>query len=244
MHRCKINNKVYIGQTSRTISRRSGLNGQNYLRKNKNNKDYTKFANAIIKYGWDNFYHIVLDTAETHDEADKKEMLYIKKYDSLNNGYNSTSGGNSKHKISDISRKRLSESHKKENLSIQAISNYSKCHIGKTPTKGKHYKLISDSKKGNKNPMYHKIPWNYNKHPSEKTIEKMKNCTKGSKSVRAKKVIGKNIKTNEEIVFGSLSEAAKYVNLKNPTSITSCCKNRQIQSAGFTWRYEISAYND
>lgn len=58
-----------------------------------------KFHNAIRKYGIDNFDKEVLECIEMDDKVELKkaldtlEMKYIEKYDSLNNGYNSTLGG-------------------------------------------------------------------------------------------------------------------------------------------------------
>ena len=51
MHRNMINDKKYIGITSRNVDLR-WQNGLGY----KN----THFGNAIKKYGWENFEHIIL----------------------------------------------------------------------------------------------------------------------------------------------------------------------------------------
>ncbi len=51
------------------------------------------FYNAIKKYGWDNFEHIILEEHLTRKEAKEKEIYYIEKYDSFYNGYNGTFGG-------------------------------------------------------------------------------------------------------------------------------------------------------
>ena len=45
---------------------------------------------AFNKYGWDNVEKIILEKVETHEEAVLRELHYIEKYDSLNNGYNLT----------------------------------------------------------------------------------------------------------------------------------------------------------
>lgn len=88
MHKNKINNKVYIGQTKRDPEKRWGQNGIGYKTQ--------MFYSAIQKYGWENFEHIILDTADTQELANIKEEQYIKKYDSTNpeKGYNLYSGGN------------------------------------------------------------------------------------------------------------------------------------------------------
>ena len=88
LHRNKINNKVYIGQTSCKNPNDRWRNGTHY--------GNTYFGRAIKKYGWDNFEHIILEKdILTSEEADQKEKYYIKQYKSNIStfGYNSTSGG-------------------------------------------------------------------------------------------------------------------------------------------------------
>lgn len=88
LHRNKINNKIYVGQTIQTPEKR-WKNGNGY-------KSCTLFYKAIQKYGWNNFEHIILEQKEmTPQEANEKENYYIKKYDSKNieKGYNINDGG-------------------------------------------------------------------------------------------------------------------------------------------------------
>lgn len=89
LHRNKINNKVYIGQTIQPVENR-WKNGEGY-------KSCHYFYNAILKYGWDNFEHIILEQNEnwTQEELNEKEKAYIILFDSTNpqKGYNITSGG-------------------------------------------------------------------------------------------------------------------------------------------------------
>ena len=87
-HKNKINNKVYIGITSRDPQTRWGSQGCNY-------KSSPYFYNAIQKYGWDNFEHNILYTNLTKEQACKLEQTLIQKYNAMNRefGYNSTSGG-------------------------------------------------------------------------------------------------------------------------------------------------------
>lgn len=87
--------KYYIGQTRFTLNERAGLNGIRYTKDNEPGKKVTsKFANAIRKWGWDSFEGEILeDNISSQEELNKLEMFYIEKYDSFNNGYNSTKGG-------------------------------------------------------------------------------------------------------------------------------------------------------
>ena len=109
MHRNKINNKVYIGQTGTSVEDR-WQNGKGY-------KGCTLFERAIKKYGWDNFEHIILEDNLTRDEIGQAENNFIALYDSTNpeKGYNISTGGESGHvgvKMSDETRKRMSEARK------------------------------------------------------------------------------------------------------------------------------------
>lgn len=141
MHKNKINGKVYIGQTSQRPQKRWD-NGNGY-------KTSSKFYNAIVKYGWDNFEHIILYTDLTLDEANQKEQELIKQYRSCEDkfGYNITSGGHNfthseetKRKISisnsiALRGKKWSESQRKlmsEMFSGEGNPFYGKHHNDKT----------------------------------------------------------------------------------------------------------------
>lgn len=90
LHRNKLNNKVYIGQTIQQNLEDRWKNGKGY-------KTCYYFYNAIQKYGWDNFEHIILEQSEdwTQEELNIKEKEYIVKYQANNPqyGYNITEGG-------------------------------------------------------------------------------------------------------------------------------------------------------
>lgn len=81
-----INSKVYIGQTRRSLIIR--WKEHLYLA----NKQDNKFHKAIFKYGEDNF---VIQVIEKVDEKllNEREEYWIKFYNSLIDGYNSTLGG-------------------------------------------------------------------------------------------------------------------------------------------------------
>ena len=94
MHTNKINNKVYVGITSQKVNGRWRLDGGGYLRKNKDGSyAQPKFARAILKYGWDNFEHIIWAEGLTHDDACHIERLLIGIWNSRDCGYNMTTGG-------------------------------------------------------------------------------------------------------------------------------------------------------
>lgn len=85
-----VNGKMYIGLTTQTLDNR--IQGH-YWQTINNHKNY-HFYNAIRKYGWENFkWEVIDDTAKTLDELCEKEIYWIAHYDTYNNGYNSTLGG-------------------------------------------------------------------------------------------------------------------------------------------------------
>ena len=82
--RNKINDKVYIGQTRRTIEERF----RDHLDIARNKKVQTKVYVKMREIGIDNFYPELLIECD-ENELNKYEQYYVEKYDSLNNGYNS-----------------------------------------------------------------------------------------------------------------------------------------------------------
>lgn len=80
------NNKVYIGQTIRPIQERF----KRHINDAINNILDTHFARAIRKYGKENFIIEKIDEANNQEELNKKEQYWIRKYNSIKNGYNET----------------------------------------------------------------------------------------------------------------------------------------------------------
>ena len=85
IHRNKINNKAYIGQTCQKPEDRWS----------RGYKGCSHFQSAIDKYGWDSFEHIIFETGLTQDEANKIEEMLIALFDTTNPsiGYNIRTGG-------------------------------------------------------------------------------------------------------------------------------------------------------
>ena len=82
-----VNNKVYIGFDSNWPKRMI-----NHKTRSKNNQ--AKFYDAIRKYGWDNFvWEPIYQSLNLNHTKDFMETFFIKEYDSFNNGYNATLGG-------------------------------------------------------------------------------------------------------------------------------------------------------
>lgn len=120
-----IDNKCYIGQTTRTVEERVlehfkyHLNGQSHCR---------KLSFAIKKYGPENFKIETIDTAISVDELNNKEVYWVKFYDSIGNGYNLAAGGDNR-LISDETREKLSKAGKGRKLSPDQIKKMRESHI-------------------------------------------------------------------------------------------------------------------
>lgn len=84
----KINGKVYIGQSQNVEFRCK--EHREILRKNSHRNH--KIQNAWNKDGEDNFTFELLEEC-TLEQLDEKEIFYIKKFNSYENGYNLTEGG-------------------------------------------------------------------------------------------------------------------------------------------------------
>lgn len=86
----KVNGKSYIGQTRYTVEFR--------WRQHQHKNDGCYFHNAIQKYGAENFTVETLEECEV-SQLDSREIYYIAKYNTFNEGYNLTIGGGGKRKI-------------------------------------------------------------------------------------------------------------------------------------------------
>lgn len=84
-----INDKVYIGQTVKTVEKR--------FQQHKNNSNKKYFSQIVLykafnKYGIENFICEEIEQIE-NEKLDEREKYWISYYDSYFNGYNSTLGG-------------------------------------------------------------------------------------------------------------------------------------------------------
>lgn len=127
IHTNKINGKKYIGQTILKPEDR-WQNGTGYKR-------CPKFWNAIKKYGWDNFEHKIIPAYP--EELDFLECEFIKKYNTIKNGYNSCSGGNKNKIFSEESKRKMSISKKGK-----TPSNYINFIIGRKSSKRNSKKVM------------------------------------------------------------------------------------------------------
>lgn len=138
----KINNKIYVGQTVGSF-------------KDRYNGDISKYTHnehlrrSIEKYGIDNFYIVEeYKVAYSQEELDYLEDWYITIYDTINPsmGYNKRGGG-SNGRMSQETRKKMSESKKGKTHSEESKQKISESLKGKTHSEETKQKLSKSASK-------------------------------------------------------------------------------------------------
>lgn len=161
-----INNKVYIGQTTRSLQiRRLG-----HLQCMRDGMD-SYFYNALRRHGSGNFNWQVICICPDIDSLNEQEQYYIKYYNSMDReaGYNLTSGGSCCIMSQETKDKlRLLATDRKP--SKETLIKLRNSHLGHYPTK-KTRKKMSEARTGAKN-------CNYGKTPSKETRDKISNTIK------------------------------------------------------------------
>lgn len=84
----KITNKSYIGCSKHSLEERWK---SHVYKSNSGSPGY--LHRSIAKYGKDSFDRVVLEKCYSHRQMFKSEIKYIEKFDTFNNGYNLTKGG-------------------------------------------------------------------------------------------------------------------------------------------------------
>ena len=156
-----INNKEYIGLTTRALEER----WKQHIRESNREGGWewnTPLGNAIKKYGKDSFQIFVLEECSSETELKQKEIQLIKERKSLSteNGYNLTLGGDGRlgYKLSEETKRKIGEGNIGKVMSNEAKEKMSvaakKRSVGKlSPMDGKKHtddalKKISESSKG------------------------------------------------------------------------------------------------
>jgi len=219
-----INNKIYIGSAIDTYNRFSKHKSQ--LNKNKHHNSYLQ--NSWNKYGEQNFKFEIIEYITDKNKLIEREQYWIDLTKSSNReyGYNINPIANSQlgRKLSEESRKKISDKNKGRIVSEETRQKLSDCHKGeKSYRYGKH---LTDEEKENIR------QFNLGKHHSKETKEKISKSNIGKKknfkngNPNNKKVIC----LNTNIVYNSIFEASNNTKVNNG-HIVSCCKGYR-KSAG------------
>jgi group I intron endonuclease len=118
VHINKQNGKRYVGITSKPKPEHRWNSGRGY-RENKH------FYQAIERYGWDGFDHIILYENLSEDQAKHMERALIQEWNTMDRefGYNMTLGGDGTpgYIPSEETRLKLSRARRRENLSDETL---------------------------------------------------------------------------------------------------------------------------
>lgn len=225
-----INGKKYIGITRTSLKERAGSNGHRY-------SGCLKFVSAIKKYGFGNFESKILFDGLSKKEAEQKEIELIKKYNTTNNkfGYNISTGGGIA-VITEESKRKLSET-KKEYYKTHKPWNFGKKGVQVAWNKGLKFPQYS----GKRHPLYGKVLTDEKKkHISEKNKEYYKTHNVWNKGKKLPYLPGnaeKVLCVETNIIYKSMSEAARENKIKSKSGICLCCKGKRPTAGGYHWKY-------
>lgn len=216
IHRNKTNNKCYVGITCQTANQR-WHGGSNYIQK-KADGSYSqpKFARAIKKYGWDGFEHIIWAEGLTKEKACRVEQLLIAMWDTIKNGYNIRSGGETNSTFQEESKRKMSESMKKRWEDEDYRKRTSEAHLGHELSEEHKQKLIAAN-----------------------TNRKMSQYTKDRLNESKYKKVAQYTKDGQLIkIWNSITEAADALGI-NMKGISNVCRHpeRYKTAGGFVWKY-------
>ena len=212
IHRNIVNNKLYIGITSKRADDRWGANGCNYIKKSQ-----PAFSNAIKKYGWDNFEHIIFADKLTEEKAKYLEILLIAmfktnctKHKNPAYGYNMTDGGNgsSGRVCSETTRRKIGEAN--SNPSEETRQKMRDARIGVYVSEETRQKM-SKAQKGKKgNPLSKEARQQLSKLAKERLKNPENNPMYGKKHTEeSKKKIGDGHRNPSEETRRKMSASAK-----------------------------------
>ena len=178
-HKNLKNGKSYIGMTSREPKDRWN-NGNGY--KN-NSKMWKDIQNSDWNKDWE---HNILGKFEDKQKALNIEEMFIWLFDSTNDGYNTSSYGNSHYERTEEHKRKISESHIGKHHSEETKKKMSEALSGeKSPNFGKHFseehkKKISQSKGVNGILQFSKNGEFIAEYPSTGEAERQTGCYHGN----------------------------------------------------------------
>lgn len=217
MYTSKTSQKSYIGQTMHSLKRR------------KSSGYSAHFNNAIRKYGWNDFESKILGKYP-QDQLNEMESHWISFYDTVNNGYNCTVGGNGSrgYKQSKETIDKKSTRIVQYDLHGNVINRFSSINEAMRLTKIRH---IHECVIGKSN--YHSSGGFVWKKANEKfEFSKDKYNNSGYKCKIASYT--KDGQCVEK--YDSINEAGRILGISS-SHIVETCKGTRKSAGGFVWKY-------
>lgn len=208
-----INGKCYIGQ-SRDIYAR----WKKHLYAYKNSPDY-KLYRAFKKYGISKFIFEIIEECEI-DKLNEREIYWISQYNSFNNGYNMTLGGEA---FNGANNKTVYQ----YDLSGKLIGEYKSAHEAERILKI-HFTNICKVCRGERRTAGG-FGWSYEKKEVEQPI---KTTIKHNTAVLQYDKSGNFIAE-----YQSAKEARRQTGI-NDTTIGLVCKGKGKTAGGYIWKYK------
>ncbi len=247
----KMNGKVYIGQTVRSLEKRWKEHKNSANKTPKYSKMY--IHRTINKYGFENFKIEVISRANDIEELNYRENYCIRLFNCLApDGYNLKTGGNNS-RYCEKSKKKISESHKGKKVynsqKVICLNNNmifeSQAAAGKFIGSRSVYDCISGRKEHIKGYVFKKLSdWDgkiwtekdlklFFKKYKQKTFSKMSKIRKG-KSLEHFKVRVKCV--NNGKTYNSVTEASEELGLHQP-SVSRAAQGTRKQIKGYIFEY-------
>lgn len=210
---CKLNDKNYVGKTTRSLEERIA----EHLR----NSRTSYIDRAIQKHGLEKFSVEIIETCEMLEQLNEREIFWIRELNCKNpNGYNLTDGGEgtARRIVSDETRRKISKARtgrKSQSLSEEHRKKISRANKGLKRSE-EYCRNISERQYGTKR-----------KPHSEETRRKLQAKCKNKRPVRC-------VETNE--AFESIKAAAKWAKVNFSTLSVAVGKSNRT-AGGYHWQY-------
>lgn len=201
------NGKSYIGITCAEPYHRRWRGGTGYYQQ-------PKIYRAILKYGWENIQHELLYTDLILDEANRIEQEMISKFDSVENGYNISTGGGGSFGIpcSEEKKRKIGNANRgKPCVNRDNLRNYRVTH-------------------GSWNKGGHLTPEQYRKIAEERKAR----CNKAISAYDP-------VTLERVLQFDSCVTAATALGVCKQ-EISRCARGKRKTSHGYIWRYDDESF--
>lgn len=137
-----VNGKLYIGQTTKTLDERIKNHHNAFV----SGKD-THLYRSMRKYGWDKFQFSVIVYASSQDVLNELEEFYIRKYDTVRNGYNMAYGGTVNVMYSESVAKKHDAKMRTKSVREKISKSMKLSYAKRGGASAEHRKHLSDNKK-------------------------------------------------------------------------------------------------